>query len=91
MSAVQEVDRKLAELEASPRKPEEEEYIQACLDATPEEEKPFISELDLLTTVRGYATYEPRKEETAKAFKVSLDISFGFTSPSSYCQFTGHQ
>lgn len=69
MSSVKEVDRQLAELEASPRLPEEEEYIQACLETCTEEEKANISERDILTCIRGYATYEPRKEETVKAFK----------------------
>eukprot|EP00730_Choanoeca_flexa_P019170 TRINITY_DN9354_c0_g2_i2.p1 TRINITY_DN9354_c0_g2~~TRINITY_DN9354_c0_g2_i2.p1 ORF type:complete len:333 (+),score=110.69 TRINITY_DN9354_c0_g2_i2:251-1249(+) len=72
-AAVKAVDKELAELEASPRKPEEEEYIQGCLAAASEEEKAQLSELDLLTVVRGYATYKPRMEETIKAFKAIND------------------
>jgi len=71
-AAVKAVDRELAELEASNRRPEEEEYIEACLAATSDEDKARISEIDLLTAVRGYATYEPRKEETVKAFVVRM-------------------
>eukprot|EP00730_Choanoeca_flexa_P019168 TRINITY_DN9354_c0_g1_i1.p1 TRINITY_DN9354_c0_g1~~TRINITY_DN9354_c0_g1_i1.p1 ORF type:complete len:318 (+),score=111.79 TRINITY_DN9354_c0_g1_i1:77-1030(+) len=67
-AAVKAVDKELAELEASPRKPEEEAYIQGCLAAASEEEKAHLSELDLLTVVRGYSTYDPRMEETVKAF-----------------------
>eukprot|EP00045_Choanoeca_perplexa_P022633 m.10113 g.10113 ORF g.10113 m.10113 type:complete len:320 (-) comp9583_c0_seq1:645-1604(-) len=67
-AAVKAVDKELAELEASGRREDEEEYIQACLAAASEEEKALLSELDLLTVVRGYSTYEPRKEETVKAF-----------------------
>ncbi|EDQ84455.1 uncharacterized protein MONBRDRAFT_34692 [Monosiga brevicollis MX1] len=73
MAALKEVDRQLAELECAPRKPEEEEYIQACADVATEEQRKLLCEHDYLTCVRGYASYEPRKEETVKAFKSILD------------------
>jgi len=68
MTTRAEIDEKLAELEKSPRHPDEEQFIQACQEAINPDQHMKISETDLLTCVRGYATYVPRKEETVKAF-----------------------
>jgi hypothetical protein len=33
-----------------------------------------VTELDLITLVRGYQTYDPRDEETTKALKVIITL-----------------
>ena len=68
--AKKDIDEQLAELEMSPRMPEEQEFIEACEQGIKPEQRAKVSEQDYLTVVRGYATYDPRKEETVKAFQV---------------------
>lgn len=75
MSSVAEIDLRLSTEEASPLKPDEKEFYDAGL--SPDNITPVqaegLTEVDRLQIVRGYQTYNPRKEETNKAFKMISD------------------
>jgi len=57
-----------AKEEVSPLKEEEKEFLKAGLDALGKKEEQ-ITQVDALQIVRGYQTYDPRLEETIKAFE----------------------
>eukprot|EP00039_Didymoeca_costata_P031570 m.35415 g.35415 ORF g.35415 m.35415 type:complete len:322 (-) comp8881_c0_seq2:208-1173(-) len=69
-SKVAEVDRRLAEEENSPLQEEEKPYLEKSLAALTNEQREKLTEWDHLQIVRGYQTYEPRMEETIKAFQM---------------------
>lgn len=71
MSSVAEVDREKAAEENSALLPAEKPFYDGGLKAVKYPEK--FSEVDRLQIVRGYQTYEPRDEETNKAFKMIED------------------
>lgn len=70
MTTVHEIDEKLAAEESSGLQEDEKPFADACKEAITEEERKLVTDLDYLAAVRGYATYEPRLEETVNAFKV---------------------
>jgi len=65
---VQEIDERLQAEEQSPLRQEEEEYCTAGRAALTDAQNALLSDKDCLTIIRGYQTYDPRKEETTKAF-----------------------
>lgn len=68
-----EVDERLEKEEATALSPEERSFADAALAGLTPELRAKVSELDLITTVRGYQTYQPRLEETNKALKAIME------------------
>lgn len=83
MSSAHEIDERLAAEEVTPLQDDEMPYVEACKAAISEEQRKLFTDLDYICVVRGYATYEPRLEETVKAFKVSASTT---TFQSSFCK-----
>jgi len=73
MAAVAEIDERLAAEELTSLTEEERKYANAALEGLSPELRAKVTELDLLTTVRGYQTYDPRLEETNKALKMIME------------------
>ena len=85
MTSVQEIDERLAAEELTDLKPEEEPYADACKATLTDEQKKMVTDLDIIQVVRGYETYEPRMEETVKAFKVRAAIGTARGSEGAGC------
>lgn len=73
MSSVEEVDLKLSAEELSDATAEEQTFIDAGLAALTPEQRAAMTKYDCLFIVRGYQTYDPRMEETIKAFQMIAD------------------
>ncbi|EGD81393.1 hypothetical protein PTSG_02113 [Salpingoeca rosetta] len=73
MGSREEVDARLAMEEVTPLQEEEKEYKEAIIEALTPEQAEKMTELDFITIIRGYQTYNPRKEETVKAAKMIAD------------------
>lgn len=65
-----ELDERLAGEENSPLSAEEQKYADAALATISPELRAKLTPWDIITTVRGYQTYEPRLEETNKALQM---------------------
>lgn len=70
MSKVAQVDDRNDAQERTALTEEEQVFAKACLDAITPEQRARITDLDMLTVIRGYQTYEPRLEETVKAMQM---------------------
>jgi hypothetical protein len=71
MSSVEQVDQDKAAEEAAALKPEEKPFLDGALKSVKYPDN--FTDVDRLQIIRGYQTYEPRDEETTKAFKMIED------------------
>eukprot|EP00047_Mylnosiga_fluctuans_P002202 m.223590 g.223590 ORF g.223590 m.223590 type:complete len:308 (+) comp10947_c0_seq1:28-951(+) len=70
---VAQIDERLAADETTQLSADENKFADAALAGLTPEQRAQISALDVLLTVRGYQTYNPRLEETNKALKMIAD------------------
>lgn len=79
----QEIDDKLAAEELSPLSEIEQALADKCIAALEPAQRLKLTQVDIITTIRGYQTYVPREEETIKAFKAICK----WRDDSDYCSF----